>query len=138
LSKKVDIDIETTNGNVKGSLCPFRFNYRDVKAELILSNVLYEGGEKYSRNNWRGEKDLQTDENVRDIVETHLNHALAHIYKFLAGNENDIRNALCRVYMATAVLFQNRDEIPVVLFDENTKEKIFTKYDVGVEKWTKM
>jgi len=57
-----------------------------------VAAILKTGREKYGADNWR-------NISRRD----HLDHALAHIYSYLAGNEvdeDDLGNATCRLLFA--------------------------------------
>lgn len=72
-----------------------RLNYRcdllPALASLAVSAVLHDGAAKYGADNWRGIP-------VRD----HLNHALVHVFAFLAGDAQDdhLEHAACRALMA--------------------------------------
>jgi hypothetical protein len=72
----------------------YRFDLMDAKALFALGKVLYEGAEKYGENNWR-----------KISVNDHINHALIHIYAYLAGDEQDehLEHAFCRLMMALGV-----------------------------------
>jgi hypothetical protein len=61
---------------------------------LKVAAVLHAGREKYGADNWR--KIDQRD---------HLNHAMVHIVKFMAGDrsESHLVNAICRLMFAEAV-----------------------------------
>jgi tagatose-1,6-bisphosphate aldolase non-catalytic subunit AgaZ/GatZ len=69
----------------------------DPQALFNLARVLAYGAKKYGENNWRSL-----------TVQEHLNHALQHIYAYLAGDFQDdhLGHAQCRVHMALAVLLQ--------------------------------
>lgn len=56
-----------------------------------LAQVMARGAQSHGDNNWR-----------RITVDDHLNHALAHIYGYLAGDGTDdhLGHALTRLHMA--------------------------------------
>jgi hypothetical protein len=60
-------------------------------AVLSVAEVLHKGCEKYGPNNWRK---ISTAE--------HVNHAMIHLFCWLAGDEQDdhLQHAACRVLMA--------------------------------------
>ena len=91
LGKDVDI-IENKNGG-KQSKIDYAFNLLDPHAMFALSAVLEYGASRYSRDNWR-----------LISVEEHLNHALTHIFAYMANDEQDdhLEHALCRLHMAVA------------------------------------
>ena len=68
-----------------------RFDLVDGPAMYEMTNVLYKGALKYGENNWR---------NIP--VEDHLNHLIAHVYAYLAGNRDDrhLANIMCRAMFA--------------------------------------
>lgn len=78
----------------KQSYIPVRFDLIDGKAMFEMAKVLDYGARKYGEGNWR----------AIDIPE-HLNHALAHIFAWLAGDRTDdhLSHALCRTTFAVAV-----------------------------------
>lgn len=75
----------------------YRFDLVDAKAMFAMTQVLATGAEKYGANNWR-----------KIPVEGHINHALAHLYAYLAGDASDehLTNALCRTMFALGVSFE--------------------------------
>lgn len=87
---------ETTTNNQGGkqSRLDYRFDLIDAKALFELARVMHEGAQKYERDNWR-----------KIDTESHLNHAISHIYAYLAGDKQDdhLSHALCRCHMALAV-----------------------------------
>ena len=72
----------------------YRFDLIDTKAIFALANVLHTGEQEYGKDNWR-----------KIDTESHLNHALSHIYAYLAGDKQDnhLSHALCRVMMSIGV-----------------------------------
>lgn len=61
---------------------------------LKVAAVLHAGREKYGAGNWK-----------RIAQRDHLNHAMVHIVKFMAGDrsESHLVNAICRLMFAEAV-----------------------------------
>lgn len=78
----------------KQSELHWRFDLMDPDALFALAGILDHGERKYGAENWR-----------RIGVESHLNHALVHIYAYLLGNDEDdhLGHAFCRLMMAKAV-----------------------------------
>ena len=81
------------NGGSQSKL-DYRFDLIDTKAIFALANVLHTGEVRYGKDNWR-----------KIDTESHLNHALSHIYAFLAGDKQDNRlsHCFCRLMMAIGV-----------------------------------
>lgn len=77
----------------KQSDSPYAFHLIDSEAIFSLAKVLEYGARRYERDNWR-----------KLDCESHLNHALQHIYGYLAGDEQDdhLEHAFCRLMMAVA------------------------------------
>lgn len=92
-----DAPIETNEKGGKQSYIPYAFHLIDPKAILALAKVLAEGERKYGRDNWR-----------KISTESHLNHALTHIYAHLGGDTQDehLEHAFCRLMMALGVIYQ--------------------------------
>lgn len=88
-----DAEITTNTAGGKQSRIEFAFHLLDAPAIMALANVVYQGAEKYARDNWR----LISEEE-------HLNHALAHIFAYMAGDRQDdhLEHALCRLMMSVA------------------------------------
>ena len=89
-----DAPVIANEKGAKQSASPYRCDLLDGKAILKLSEVLAYGARKYGDNNWRG-----------ITLEDHLNHALVHIFAYLAGDTQDehLSHGLCRMMMAVAV-----------------------------------
>lgn len=83
--------IITNEKGAKQSDSPYRLDLVDPKALLAIGAVLKEGAAKYGEENWRG-IDLND----------HINHALVHIYAYLAGDTSDdhIEHAATRMIFA--------------------------------------
>lgn len=75
----------------KQSASPYRLDLIPPLSLFDVATVLAYGATKYGVDNWRGIS-----------VEDHLNHALQHIYAFLAGDrqDNHLGHATCRMMMA--------------------------------------
>lgn len=73
---------------------PYRFDLIDPQAIFALAEVLYQGSERHGEDNWR-----------KIPINDHLNHALAHIYAYMAGDEQDdhLGHAFCRMMFAVAL-----------------------------------
>jgi hypothetical protein len=84
--------IQNEQGGKQADL-PYAFHLIDSKALFALANVMDEGAKKYERDNWR-----------KIDTESHLNHAISHIYAYLAGDTQDkhLEHAFCRLMMAVA------------------------------------
>lgn len=88
-----DAPIELDKNGFGRSHLPYRFDLIDAEALFKMANILHGGAEKYGVNNWRGM-----------ATEDHLNHALSHMYAFLAGDTQDdhLEHAFCRIMFAVA------------------------------------
>jgi 5'(3')-deoxyribonucleotidase len=80
--------------NVHGgrqSALPYRFDLVDPTVLFALAEILATGAAKYGEWNWR-----------RIGVNDNLNHALSHIYAYLAGDHQDdhLGHAFCRLMFA--------------------------------------
>ncbi len=89
-----DAPTVTNERGGKQSLLPYRFDLLDAPAMFALAKVLHEGAVKYGDYNWRNIP-------IRD----HLNHLLAHVFAYMAGDESDdhLEHAFCRAMMAVAL-----------------------------------
>ena len=85
--------VENYNGGRQSKL-DYRFDLIDTKAIFALANVLHTGEQEYGKDDWR-----------KIDTEDHLNHALSHIYAYLAGDKQDnhLSHALCRCMMSIGV-----------------------------------
>jgi hypothetical protein len=88
-----DAPTVTSPNGAKQSALPYRFDLMDARALFQLAAILHTGAEKYGVDNWRG---LPRND--------HVNHALMHIYAYLAGDTQDdhLGHAFCRLMMAVA------------------------------------
>jgi hypothetical protein len=78
----------------KQSKVEYRLDLADTRAVFALGKTLHEGAEKYGEENWRGIP-----------AKEHINHALIHLYAYLAGDKQDehLSHALCRIMFAIGV-----------------------------------
>lgn len=85
--------IQTEHGG-NHSHIPARFDLIDGEAMFKMAQVLHEGAESHGEENWRGVP-----------IKDNLNHALMHIYAYLAkdGSDDHLPHALCRIMFAVAV-----------------------------------
>lgn len=86
-----DAPTQTNPNGASQSSSPYRLDLIPPLSLLDVAAVLKGGADKYGVDNWRG---LSVDD--------HLNHALVHIYAFLAGDtqDNHLGHATCRMMMA--------------------------------------
>lgn len=93
-----DAPTVTNDKGAKQSDSPYRADLLMMRAVLDVCAVLKRGAVKYGDNNWRGLK-----------IEDHLNHALVHIFAYLAGDRQDahLTNAACRSLMALETQLTN-------------------------------
>jgi len=84
------VDVDPDTGSKQSSL-PYRCDLLPARAILSVSTVLAHGANKYGEFNW-----------VPISVKSHINHALTHVFAFLAGDESDdhLSHAACRLIMA--------------------------------------
>ena len=75
----------------KQSHLPYRFDIVDPTVMFVLARILAEGDAKYGTFNWR-----------KIGVNENLNHALCHIFAYLAGDVQDdhLGHAFCRLMFA--------------------------------------
>jgi len=85
----------------KQSKVEYDFTQLDPLAMFQLAGILKRGADKYGRDNWK-----------RITTEEHLNHALQHIFAYLAHDKQDdhLGHAFCRLMMAIVV---DRDGLAV-------------------------
>ena len=81
--------------NDKGGMqshTPYGFHLLAPRAMFSMSAVMAEGAKKYAPDNWR-----------KISIPEHLNHAMQHIFAYLAGDtqENHLAHAHCRIMMAS-------------------------------------
>lgn len=86
-----DAETVVNEAGGKQSHTPYRFDLIDPISMFELAKILASGAEKYGDWNW-----LMLD------VQSNLNHALQHIFAYLAGDAQDdhLGHALCRLMFA--------------------------------------
>jgi len=79
----------------------YRFDLIDSKAIFTLARVLHEGEQKYTKDNWR-----------KIPASEHINHALIHLYAYLAQDKQDahLDHAFTRIMMAVALATDTKKE----------------------------
>lgn len=89
-----ETEIVSNKNGGKQSKLDYRFDLIDTKAIFELAKVLDEGAKRYGDNNWR-----------KIHTESHINHAISHLYAYLAGDTQDehLSHSFCRVMMAIGV-----------------------------------
>jgi len=77
----------------KQSATPYRFDLIDARAMFRLAEITGYGASKYGADNWR-----------KLDIEDNINHAIQHLYAWLAGDRQDdhLAHAFCRCMFATA------------------------------------
>jgi hypothetical protein len=93
--------IETNANGGRQSRLAERTDLLPPAAVLAVARVLKGGAAKYGDRNWR-----------LIGVREHLNHALTHAYKYLAGDaeEPHLHNAACRLMMALEIELVGMDK----------------------------
>jgi hypothetical protein len=94
--------VDAGNGATQAEL-PYAFTDLDPLALFRMAQIMAEGSQKYGppEINWRliAERD-------------HINHAIAHLYSYLAGDTTDdhLGHAACRVMGALQVHLQKEQQ----------------------------
>jgi Domain of unknown function (DUF5664) len=98
--------VDTGDGVMQGEL-PYLFTDLDARALFHMAQVMAEGNAKY------GPADVQWR---RIDLNDHINHALAHLFAFLAGDGTDdhLGHAACRVMGALQKHLEARDNSTVL------------------------
>lgn len=88
-----DAPIVTHANGARESHAPHAFTSIDALALFRVAEIQYQGDQKYGPDNWR-----------RIPSETHVNHALAHLFGHLAGDTSDdhLGHATVRIMFALA------------------------------------
>lgn len=97
-----DTPVTTGSHGGRQSDIPYRCDLFDGRAMLELGKVLKRGADKYGIDNWR-----QIPEHE------HVNHALTHLFGWLACDKQDdhLEHAFCRLMMAVAIKHTPQPEI---------------------------
>jgi|GEM_PF-2393797 len=90
-----DMPVETLENGAMQSAVNYRYDLLDPFALAAVAQIAHKGAAKYGENNWHGIP-----------LHSHLNHCLAHIYAYLAGDlgEPHLQHALCRMVFAVGKL----------------------------------
>src|SRR4051812_9165295 len=86
-----DAPIVANERGGKQSHAPYRCDLLPPLAVLAVAKVLAHGAAKYGPHNWHAIP-----------VADHINHAMTHVYAWLAGDKSDdhLGHAACRIVMA--------------------------------------
>jgi len=86
-----DAPIITNKSGGKQSAVNYRFDLIDTDAIFELTKILSEGANKYGEWNWK-----------KINRQDHINHALIHLYAYMAGDTQDdhLGHAFCRIMFA--------------------------------------
>jgi 5'-nucleotidase len=86
-----DVMVDVNDAGGKQSKLDYRFDLIDPLALFRIANILYDGANKYGEENWR-----------KIALKDNLNHALMHIFAYLAGDAQDqhLSHAFCRLMFA--------------------------------------
>jgi hypothetical protein len=88
-----DAPTVVSENGAKQSRCDYRFDLIDGPALFDMAAILEVGARRYGEDNWRGVP-----------TAAHVNHALMHLYAYLAGDgqDNHLGHAFCRLMFAVA------------------------------------
>lgn len=97
---KKQFDIQHSNEMVTGPngernhRLDYAFHKLDPHALYVLAGVVFHGAQDHGEDSWRN-----------DTVESHVNHAIAHMYAWLGGDksEDHLGHAFCRAMFAVAL-----------------------------------
>ena len=97
-----DVPVEVNAQGGSQSTTPYAFDLIDPLAMFELARVHAQGDAKYGRFNWR-----------KIEARSHVNHALQHLYAWLADDEGDdhLAHAATRCMMALAMELHERDGV---------------------------
>lgn len=89
-----DAPMTVTPGGGKHSLIEAAWTQLDGPALNTIAEVLYQGSQKYGKDNWRA---ISEDD--------HINHVLMHLFAHVSGDRSDehLAHAFTRMMMAVAV-----------------------------------
>lgn len=82
---------ETVDSGARQQRLLARYDLVPPIAIRLASELLHRGEQEYGKDNWRG-----------ITVDSHLNHALGHIFQHLGGDktEDHLVHAMCRLLFA--------------------------------------
>lgn len=114
-----DAETVTDKNGAKQSKVPYRADLFPPGAFLAVSRILEEGAKKYGDKNWHPIE-----------ANSHLNHALTHIFAYLADDTSDehAEHAACRIMMFLQRKIWDEESI-VDSPPQATKELCDDKYD---------
>ena len=98
LGVQPDVPIETNAMGGKQSATPYAFHMLPPNAVFATAQVAKQGAEKYGETPW--------NRNYKRISpEDHVNHAVQHLFAYLAGDESDdhLSHAILRAMFAYEV-----------------------------------
>lgn len=104
-----DAPVVTNKNGGKQSKTPYGFHLLPISALFDAAKVAKEGADKYG--------ETFNDRNyIKIATEDHLNHALQHIYAFLAGDKQDdhLGHAIVRLMFAYDVNDKRQNQ-PIVV-----------------------
>jgi hypothetical protein len=82
ISLSPDAPVETNILGGKQSTSPYGFHLLPAKALFEVARIMKYGADKYNET-------LEDRNYLKVPLEQHLNHAIAHVYAFLAGDDSD-------------------------------------------------
>lgn len=99
----MDAEVVVNTAGGKQHAVPYAFTELDPDAMFLMTQILAWGAKTYGHRNW--EKIPITD---------HLNHAIIHIFSYLAGDhsESHLGNLMCRAMFAAALDIENNSPLP--------------------------
>lgn len=110
-----DAPVNTNSNGGKQSSTPYGFHLLPTSALFDAAKVCKEGADKYGET-------FNNRNYTKVPVNDHLNHALQHIYAFLAGDKQDdhLGHAIVRLMFAYDVNERNKPEVKHIKCDGNT------------------
>ena len=102
LGVQPDVPTETNKNGGKQSKTPYAFHFLPPSAMFAAAGVAKYGAEKYG--------ETLSDRNYKKIsAEEHVNHAIQHLFAYLAGDTSDdhLAHAILRAMFAYEVDHEN-------------------------------
>ena len=95
-----DTELVTNEKGGRQSKINYRFDLLPAGAVATVAKVLKEGAESHGENNWHS---IPSSD--------HLNHALLHIFAYMAGDTQDdhAEHATCRIMMFMEMVLRERE-----------------------------
>ena len=102
LGVQPDVPVETNANGGKQSMTPYAFHFLPPKAMFAVAEVAKYGAEKYGET-------LQSRNYKKISPEEHVNHAIQHLFAYLAGDTSDdhLSHAILRAMFAYEVEHEN-------------------------------